>query len=110
MWGSANEDKITPIVLEQANSFTWLTTSDKYLVLTEGVDRINIDFEAIRENSFTTLPELIQPDPGVINGYPNAFGLAFFQTHIADRPEYNSYLQASYAQTIGEQPFNIMFG
>ncbi|NET79955.1 MULTISPECIES: alpha/beta hydrolase [Okeania] len=109
LWGSASEDKITPIVLEQAKSFTWLTTPDKYLVLTEGADHINIDFEAIRENSFTTLAELIQPDPDVVNGYANAFGLAFFQTHVADRPEYSSYLQASYAQTIGEKPFNLSF-
>ncbi|NET27073.1 alpha/beta hydrolase [Okeania sp. SIO1I7] len=109
LWGSASEDKITPIVLEQANSFTWLTTPDKYLVLTEGADHINIDFGAIRENSFTSLAELIQPDPDVVNGYANAFGLAFFQTHVADRPEYSSYLQASYAQTIGEKPFNLSF-
>lgn len=107
LWGSASEDKITPIVLEQAKSFTWLRTSDKYLVLTEGADHININFGAIGENSFTSLAELIQPDPEVVDGYANAFGLAFFQTHVADRSEYSSYLQASYAQTISEQPFNL---
>ena len=107
LWGSGSEDKLTPIVLEQANSFTWLTTTDKYLVLTEGADHVNINLGALRKNTFTSLEDLIQPDPEVVVGYANAFGLAFFQTHIADRPEYSSYLQASYAQAISERPFNL---
>ena len=107
LWGSGSEDKLTPIVLEQANSFTWLTTTDKYLVLTEGADHVNINLGALRKNAFTSLEDLIQPDPEVVVGYANAFGLAFFQTHIADRPEYSSYLQASYAQAISERPFNL---
>ncbi len=107
LWGSGSEDKITPIVLEQANSFTWLTTPDKYLVLTEGADHININLDAVNKNAFTSLEELIKPDPEVVVGYANAFGLAFFQTHVADRSEYGSYLQASYAQAISEQPFNL---
>jgi len=107
LWGSGSEDKITPIVLEQANSFTWLTTADKYLVLTEGADHININLGAVEENTFTSIEELIKADPEVVVGYANAFGLAFFQTHVADRSEYRPYLQASYAQAIGEQPFNL---
>ncbi len=107
LWGSGSEDKITPIVLEQVNSFTSLTTPDKYLVLTEGTDHININLGAVHKNAFTSLEDLIKPDPEVVVGYANAFGLAFFQTHIADRSEYRPYLQASYAQTISEQPFNL---
>ena len=107
LWGSGSEDKITPIVLEQANSFTWLPTTNKYLVLTEGADHININLGAVNKNAFTSLEELIKPDPEVVVGYANAFGLAFFQSHVADRPEYHSYLQASYAQAISERPFNL---
>ncbi|NEQ39331.1 MAG: alpha/beta hydrolase [Okeania sp. SIO3I5] len=107
LWGSGSEDKITPIVLEQANSFTWLTTADKYLVLTEGADHININLGAVHKNAFTSLEELIKADPDVVVGYANALGLAFFQTHVGDRSEYRPYLQASYAQAISEQPFNL---
>ncbi|MGK7921704.1 MAG: alpha/beta hydrolase [Trichodesmium sp.] len=107
LWGSGSEDKITPIVLEQANSFASLTTPEKYLVLTQGTDHININLGAVHKNSFTSLEDLIKPDPEIVVGYANAFGLAFFQTHIADRSEYRSYLQASYAQTISQQPFNL---
>ena len=107
LWGSGTEDKITPIVLEQANSFTWLTTPDKYLVVTEGANHVNINFDAVNKTAFTSIEELIRPDPEVVVGYANALGLAFFQTHVADRAEYSSYLQASYAQAISEQPFNL---
>jgi predicted dienelactone hydrolase len=107
LWGSGSEDKITPIVLEQANSFSSLTTPEKYLVLTQGTDHININLGAVSTNSFTSLEDLIKPDPTVVVGYANAFGLAFFQTHIGDRSEYRSYLQASYAKTISQQPFDL---
>lgn len=107
LWGSGSEDKITPIVLEQANSFTWLTTPDKYLVVTEGANHVNINFDAVNKTAFTSIEELIQPDPEVVVGYANALGLAFFQTHVADKSEYRPYLQASYAKAISEKPFNL---
>ncbi|MGB3511533.1 MAG: alpha/beta hydrolase [Microcoleaceae cyanobacterium] len=107
LWGSGSEDKITPIVLEQANSFTWLTTPDKYLVVTEGANHVNINFNAVNKTAFTSIKDLIQPDPDVVLGYANALGLAFFQSHVADKSEYRPYLQASYAKAISEKPFNL---
>ena len=32
---------------------------------------------------------------------------AFFQSYIANNPDYRSYLQASYAKHISQQPFNM---
>ncbi len=107
LWGSASDDKLTPIVLEKANSFAWLTTPDKHLVLTEGADHINIDLATIKNNTFTSIKELIKPETEVVVGYANALGLAFFPTHVAERTAYRPYLQASYAQAISEQPFNL---
>jgi predicted dienelactone hydrolase len=102
-------DPATPAVYEQLRSFPWLTTPNKYLVLSEG--QAHVDFSALDAGAsqlLNSLPNLTLPDPVLLNSYANAMTLAFFETYIANNSRFRPYLQASYANYLSRQePFRI---
>jgi len=101
--GSA--DTVAPALPEQIQPFTWLKTPDRYLVL---MDR-GTHFSTLEEtnDSVPLPPEVVGPTPVVARRYINALSLAFFQTYIANQPSYRSYLSASYAQRISQDPLRL---
>lgn len=102
--GSA--DTVAPSLFEQVRPFTWLTTSDRYLVqLVPGTHFSVIGVEA--DGPLPIPTEVIGPNPAIAQRYVRALAVAFFQTHIANRPEYRPYLTAAYAQAISEQTFRL---
>ncbi|MCY7276410.1 MAG: alpha/beta hydrolase [Phormidesmis sp. CAN_BIN44] len=102
---SGNADTVAPALQEQIQPFTWLKTPDRYLVL---MDR-GTHFSTLEEtnDSVPLPPELVGPTPVVARRYINALSLAFFQTYIANQPSYRSYLSASYAQRISQDPLRL---
>ncbi|MGL5083111.1 MAG: alpha/beta hydrolase [Microcoleaceae cyanobacterium] len=107
LWKTSGEDQITPVAWEQVRSFTWLTTPNKYLLLTEGDQHINLDLSFINRTVSASLQEIIAPVPVTVSSYINALGLAFFKVHIANESEYQPYLQASYARAISQDPYPL---
>lgn len=104
--GSA--DVVTPVVPEQIRPFTWLTTVSKYLVLIENATHFSAVGELASEHAVLPVPPaLVGPNPAIARSYLSALSVAFFQTHIANRPEYRSYLSASYAKFINQTPLNL---
>jgi len=101
--GSA--DTVAPALPEQIQPFAWLKTPDRYLVL---MDR-GTHFSTLEEtnDSVPLPPEVVGPTPVVARRYINALSLAFFQTYIANQPSYRSYLSASYAQRISQDPLRL---
>ena len=101
--GSA--DTVAPALPEQIQPFTWLKTPDRYLVL---MDR-GTHFSTLEEtnDSVPLPPEVAGPTPVIARRYMNALSLAFFQTYIANQPSYRSYLSASYAQRISQDPLRL---
>ncbi|MCY7366870.1 MAG: alpha/beta hydrolase [Chamaesiphon sp.] len=105
-----SDDIITPAVSEQIHPFTWLQTSDKYLaILEKGTHFSTLTFSK-QDSVFPVSKSLIGPDPQIAQTYVKALGVAFFQTHLAQRQEFQTYLNAGYANSISRVslPLNLV--
>ena len=102
---SGENDFITPPVPEQIYPFTWLTTPNKYLVLVE--EGTHFSFLAKGQGVLPIPSEFIGPDPELAFPALKVLSTAFFQTYIADRSEYSSYLDLTYLQSINTKPFEL---
>lgn len=97
-----SEDFVTPAGPEQIRPFTWLTTSNKYLVLM----RQATHFSALRSSpnrGVLPIPAgMIGKQPEVIQAYIRVLSTAFLQTYTANQSEYRSYLSSAYIQSISQ--------
>lgn len=103
--GSSN-DYFTPIVSEQIYPFTWLTTAAKYLVILEN----GTHFSFLEQPSQNVLPvpvNLIGPNTQLARSYLQVLSTAFFKTHLASQPQYQSYLTPTYVDGIAQEPFKL---
>lgn len=113
---SAGNDILTSPVSEQIHPFLWLKTQKKYLALMvsaghtaadQGNKGDSKDLPARRERHLPLTPRDILfagPDPDLTRQYIRALSLAFMQTYISARPEYQRYLSAAYANLISREP------
>jgi predicted dienelactone hydrolase len=101
---ASGEDLFTPVVPEQFFPFAWLTSANKYLVtFPKGthfsfLEKSEKGVVVIAENVFGVKPEFTHP-------YARALSLAFFQTHLNNRPEFATYLNNAYIQAIASPEF-----
>ncbi|NJO67263.1 MAG: alpha/beta fold hydrolase [Leptolyngbyaceae cyanobacterium RM1_405_57] len=102
MMVGGSQDAIAPALVEQICPFTWLTTPERYLALIQGGTHVYI-----AQREATALPILDSPDPLLARRYLKILSLAFAQTHVADRPEYQPYLTAAYGQAISQAPMRL---
>jgi predicted dienelactone hydrolase len=96
-------DPATPFVFEQVRVFPWLTTSNKYLAMSEG--QAHVDFSQLDAGVQATIESVGQftlPSPDLITSYSNSMSLAFFGTHIEKREDYKSYLNSAYAAYLSQ--------
>lgn len=103
---SGNADTIAPALPEQIIPFTWLTTSNKYLVVINN----STHFSTIAESPNAVLPvptEVIGSSPALARSYVKALSLPFLQTYVAEQPSYLPYLSADYVNTISRQPLPL---
>ncbi|WP_204140074.1 alpha/beta hydrolase [Halomicronema sp. CCY15110] len=101
-------DYVTPVIPEQADTFKWLTTPDKYFLL--------VDQKAHSAESTRALMQFVYPieanldlelaEAWLRSNY-RALIVAFAQTHLANRDEYRPYLEASYVNYISQPPFSM---
>ena len=106
---AATDDVVTPASSEQIRPFTWLTTNKKYLVLIEKATHFSLSSTDSETGVLPIPTSMIGPDPAIARSYLNALSVAFFQTHIANRPEYRQYLNASYAKFLSQDPLLLSF-
>lgn len=101
---SGSSDTIAPALPEQIRPFTWLESPNKYLVLLQGGTHFStIDVPPSTAADAIPLPsEIVGPDPALAQAYLKILGTAFFQTYLAQNLSYQSYLEASYTQSISE--------
>lgn len=105
---AGSQDVVTPAVPEQIRPFTWLTAPDRYLVLIEQGTHFSVLPESTSDRGvLPVLAEMVGPNPAIARSYLNALSVAFVQTHLANRPEYRSYLSASYARFVSQAPLNL---
>lgn len=104
----SSQDIVTPVVPEQIIPFSWLPNPNKYLALIENATHFTAIAEPTPENNVLPVPPaLLGPNPAPAYSYLRALSVAFFQTHLLNRPESRSYLQPSYAQYISQEPLNL---
>ncbi|PZV17490.1 MAG: dienelactone hydrolase [Pseudanabaena sp.] len=98
-----NYDPAAPFVLEQARVFSWLNVTEKYLVLIEG--QAHVDFSKLDPGilqAIESVDKVSLPSPYLIRSYSDSLLTAFFETYIGNRPDYKSYLQASYSAFLSQ--------
>jgi predicted dienelactone hydrolase len=111
-WGAGSHDQLTPVMLEQLHSFTWLSSANKYFALIKGGQHLNLNFQALKELQSLeeeALPELVSQNLPAVESYVNAMSLAFFQVYVSNQPNYQPYLRSSYAAWISQEPQTLSF-
>ncbi len=106
--GSA--DTVAPSLFEQVRPFTWLTVNDKYLVQMDPGTHFSVigGGEIPGGAGALEIPsEVLGPNPVIAQRYVNALALAFFQTYIANRSSFRSYLNAAYAESISDPALSL---
>ena len=105
---SSSADNVAPALPEQIQPFSWLSATEKYLVLLQG----GTHFSTLGDTNPVTDPvpipsQVIGPEPALARRYIRALSVAFFQTYIANQPQYRPYLSAAYAQAISQEPIDL---
>ena len=102
------KDPVAPLVPEQTDAFIWLTTPDKYLLVSDDASHTIQIAELIDR---IILPARLTDDlderMDIFLKNLRGVGLAFMQVYVAGRSDYRPYLQASYAQSLNDPPFNF---
>jgi predicted dienelactone hydrolase len=103
-----SDDPAAPLVPEQVEPFSWLTTQDKYLVVSNDISHTPEITEKIDQ---VTLPnasgEEIKARLEVFQKNLRGLGLALMQVYVAGKPEYSPYLLSSYTQTLRNPPYDF---
>ncbi len=97
-----SDDVVTPAVPEQVYPFTWLQPSDKYLAIMVKGTHFSTQNISNSEGIFPVSDSFIGPEPARARAYTTALSLAFFQAHLADRREFQVYLNAAYARSLAQ--------
>jgi predicted dienelactone hydrolase len=97
-----SDDIVTPAVSEQIYPFTWLQSPDKYLAILDKGTHFSTQAIPNGDGIFPVSDSLIGPAPAQARLYTRALGAAFFQTYLANRNEFQSYLNAAYAQSLSQ--------
>jgi predicted dienelactone hydrolase len=106
--GASGYDPAAPLVTEQAYSFTWLTAPEKYLLLARGGAHIpQLTALINRMLSPTIDQQQLAEAIALFRSNVKALLLAFLQVYLANRSEYESYLQPYQVRTLGDPPFSF---
>ncbi|MBW4493353.1 MAG: alpha/beta hydrolase [Oscillatoria princeps RMCB-10] len=105
---ASSADTAAPALPEQIRPFTWLNTPNKYLVLIGNGTHFSTLAESESNSGEVPIPsEVIGPSPALAYRYVSVLSLAFFQTHLANQPQYRPYLQPSYVSTLSRNPLPL---
>ncbi|NEP15824.1 MAG: alpha/beta hydrolase [Leptolyngbya sp. SIO4C1] len=99
---SGSADTVTPALAEQIRPFTWLDAAQKYLVLLQGGTHFSTIYDP--ETEIIAVPQAaIGPAPELAERYVRVLSLAFFQTYLANQPDYQSVLSPDYAEFLSQE-------
>lgn len=106
---AGSDDTAAPALPEQIRPFTWLSSPNKYLVLIEEGTHFSTLGEA-EGQGIPLPPQVIGPDSKIAKEYMKALSVAFFETYIANNPDYRVYLNSSYARFLSQYilPLNLV--
>jgi len=103
MLGSGSYDPATPPALEQAASFTWLGSPQKYWAMVEGQAHVNFsELDAGLSKSIESLTQLTLPSQDLITDYASSIQIPFFEVYLNQNEKFRPYLQSSYAEYLSQ--------
>jgi len=103
----SSDDTVAPALYEQILPFSWFTNSQKYLVMLLGATHFSTIGNGNPANKQIALPANMIGDASQARRYMNVLSLPFFQTYVAGRPKYISYLNAAYTQSISSKSLGL---
>jgi predicted dienelactone hydrolase len=108
---SGSYDPAANPIFEQAASFTWLKTPNKYLAMVEGQAHVNFTaLDAGMKQTIDSVSNLTLPSQDLIGSYSGAISTAFFEVYIGGNDKFRPFLQSSYAEYLGQgQEFKLDF-
>lgn len=107
MFIGSSEDTVAPALYEQILPFSWLNNPHKYLVMLLGGTHFSSIGNSHSGSQQIALPADMIGDASQARAYINALSLPFFQTYVSQKPQYISYLNAGYAQTISSPSLGL---
>jgi predicted dienelactone hydrolase len=106
MFASSN-DTVAPAMYEQIIPFSWLANSQKYLITLVGGTHFSTIGDSNPASGQIQLPADVVGDAFQARRYINTFSLPFFQTYIARKQQYISYLHPAYSQKISSPSLGL---
>lgn len=101
-------DPVTPLVPEQVQAFTGLTTEEKYLLISNNAAHSATITELVNRILLPAdLDTQVTEDMSVFLSHLRNVGVAFMQVYVAERLEYRPYLQSSYVESLDLPVFNF---
>jgi predicted dienelactone hydrolase len=101
---AASDDTVASAVPEQVKPFSWMTASQRYLFVVEGVGHTT----DVRSFAKIFVPDFdfFTPAKGIdpLKKYSHTFILALLQTHLNNQTAYLPYLQIGYVNAISTAP------
>jgi predicted dienelactone hydrolase len=105
---ASSDDTVAPAVYEQILPFSWIGSSDKYLVMLKGGTHFSVIGNGKTSERQLALPsEVIGDDPAQARRYMQSLTLPFFESYAAGTSKYLPYLNAAYAKKISSQPIRL---
>ncbi|MEO1386753.1 MAG: alpha/beta hydrolase [Cyanobacteria bacterium J06634_6] len=98
---TSSADTITPALTEQIRPFTWLTNSDRYLLLFDGGTHFSTIGTSGDEN-FLFPPELVGTFSAVGRRYTEVMSLAFLNTYLKGDSRYQPILSSAFTTRFSE--------
>ncbi|WP_172657337.1 alpha/beta hydrolase [Myxosarcina sp. GI1] len=101
---AGDKDLFAPALDEQLKPFTWLSDSQKYLVLVKNSTHFSFIDEQDTNNANAELSSQIEDlHLALARSYLKFLSVAFFQTYVAQQQEFSNYLTDSYAKTVSKE-------
>ncbi|MEM6519036.1 MAG: alpha/beta fold hydrolase [Cyanobacteria bacterium P01_C01_bin.70] len=105
-------DFVAPAVPEQIHPFVWLETPNKHLAAFIPASHVSINGDVDFGDQVDISPRaaslLTGPDPELSSHYAHALNAAFMGFYLSDRPNYQPFLGAAYAeQYLSEEPVQL---
>ncbi len=103
----SSDDTVAPALYEQIQPFSWLTTSQKYLVMLLGGTHFSTIGDGNPASQQISLPTDLVGDASQARYYMNVLSLPFFKTYVAGKSQYLPYLNAAYTKTISRASLGL---
>ncbi|MEM8832378.1 MAG: dienelactone hydrolase, partial [Cyanobacteria bacterium P01_G01_bin.19] len=100
MWQVVDQDFLTSLLTEQVPLFENLTSSDRFLVVSEKLPHSNVTLSKEQQSEQDKIFQ-------VAKSYQNILSLIFFQNYIAQEEKYQNYLSREYVKAIEQLPYKL---